>query len=283
MTVRNVQQQEYWDALAPDWIAAQSDHRSIGTWFGERVLEHLAVTPGEYAVDIGCGTGDTTVALARAAAPGGRAVGVDISAALLDEARRRAAAVTDADVSFVVADAEDAPVAEDADVIFSRFGVMFFADPALAFSNLCASLRPGGRFAVAVWQEVFSNDWMLLPGIAALTVTGSLPPMPGDGEPGPLSLADADHLRALLTGAGFENVEVRPLEYQLVIQRDDVEGFVRRSLAVGAAREAIRASGDDPAVATAIGDQLRQDLLARIGDADSTSLSAAAWLAAATR
>src|SRR4051794_22423733 len=135
--MRNVEQQQYWDALAPDWIAAQSDYTSVGTWFGERALERLAVKAGEYAVDIGCGTGETTVALARAAAPGGRAVGIDISSALLEEARKRTKAA-DVDVTFVVADAEDAPVAEDADVGFSRFGVMFFADPQRAFSNLCA-------------------------------------------------------------------------------------------------------------------------------------------------
>jgi SAM-dependent methyltransferase len=279
--MRNAEQQEFWDALAPEWIGAQKDLEGVGGWFGERALEQLQVSAGESVVDIGCGTGETTVALARAAGADGRALGVDISSTMIEEARRRAAPLDDVNVSFVVADAEEAPVAEGADVVFSRFGVMFFADPARAFGNLRASLRRGGRFAAVAWQQVFSNEWMLLPGMAALTVTGGLPPMPAENEPGPFSLQDADRFRSLLEGAGFVDVEVRPLLHEVVVERGGVDTFVRQSMAVGAAREAVRASGEDPAVAQAIEQQLRQDLLGRIGDEEATRLGAAAWLAVA--
>jgi len=283
VSVHNVEQQEYWQALAPAWIAAQEDFETVGAWFGERALEDLAVSRGEHVVDVGCGTGETTVTLARAAGAGGRVVGVDISAGMVEEARRRATRVNDVDVTFVVADVEDAPVAEGADVVFSRFGVMFFADPRRAFMNLRASLRAGGRFAAVVWQQVFANEWMLVPGMAALTATGSLPPMPAEDEPGPFSLADQDKLRGVLEAAGFAEVDVLPLQHELVVERDGVDGFVRRSMAVGAAREAVRSSGEDPAVAMAIAEQLRHDLVDRIGDATSTRLTAAAWLATARR
>lgn len=281
--MRNEEQRAYWDELAPEWIAAQHDLESVGGWFGDRAQEALAVDPGEYVVDIGCGTGESTVALAHRAGATGRAVGVDISTAMVAEAARRAASVDGVNVSFVVADAEEAPVADGADAVFSRFGVMFFADPERAFSNLLLSLRPGGRLAVVVWQQVFANEWMLLPGMAALTATGSLPPMPAEDEPGPFSLSDPDKLRRVLVSAGFTDVDVQPSQHALVVEREEVDGFVRRALAVGAAREAIRARGGDPAVAETIAAQLRQDLLDRIADAPSTSLSAAAWLATARR
>jgi SAM-dependent methyltransferase len=281
--VRNTEQQEYWDALAPEWIAAQHDLETVGGWFGDRALEALAAVPGEYVVDIGCGTGETTVALARAVGAEGRAVGVDISTGMIDEARRRAGVTTGLNLSFVVADAEDEPVANSADALFSRFGLMFFADPGRAFANLCVSLRPGGRLVAVVWQQLLANEWMLLPGMAALTVTGALPPMPRDGEPGPFSLAEPDTVRELLDMGGFGDIAVTPLHRELVVQRDQVEDYVRRSLAVGAAREAIRANADEPTLAAALGDQIRQDILGRMGSHSSTSLASAAWLVTAIR
>ena len=281
--MRNVEQQQYWDELAPTWIGAQKDLEGVGGWFGDRAIDQLQVTAGERVVDIGCGTGETTVALARAAGTAGSAVGADISTAMIEEARRRTAQLSDVNVSFVVADAEEAPVAEGADVVFSRFGVMFFADPPLAFGNLRASLRSGGRLAAVVWQQVFSNEWMLLPGMATLTATGALPPMPGEGEPGPFSLSDPDRFRALLDQAGFVDVDVQPLQHEVVVERARVDFFVEQSMAVGAAREGVRAAGDDPAVATAIAQQLRRDLLDRIGEEPATGLSAAAWLATARK
>jgi SAM-dependent methyltransferase len=280
--MRNVEQQEFWDALAPDWIGAQKDLEGVGGWFGDRAMESLQVAAGEEVVDIGCGTGETTVALARAAGAAGRAIGVDISSVMIEEARRRAERVEDANVTYIVADVEEAAVAEGADAAYSRFGVMFFADPARAFANVRASLRSGGRFAAVAWQQVFSNEWMLLPGLATLTATGGLPHMPGDDEPGPFSLQDADRFRALLEGAGFVEVEVLPLQHEVIVERVGVDTFVQQSMAVGAAREAVREKGDDPAVAAAIAQQLRQDLLDRIGDDTATRLSAAAWLAVAT-
>lgn len=279
----NEEQREFWDERASDWIAAQADFESVGAWFGEQALGQLSVVPGEHVVDVGCGTGETTVALARAAGAAGRVVGVDISAAMVAEARRRAARLGDVDVAFVVADAEEAPVTEGADAVFSRFGVMFFSDPRRAFSNLAASMRVGGRLAVVVWQEVLANEWLLLPGIAALSATGSLPPMPAEDEPGPFSLADRDKLLELLVSGGFSDAEVLPLQHEVVVDRDGVDNFVRRSMAMGAAREAVRAAGDDAAVAQRIADQLRRDLLERIGDGASTGLAAAAWLATGTR
>src|SRR5207302_1573289 len=89
------------------------------------------------------------------------------------------------------------------DAAYSRFGVMFFGDPVAAFTNLRRALRPGGRLAFVCWQNVFANEWMLVPGAAAASVTGSLPQMPEPDAPGPFSLAEPDRVRSILGAAGF--------------------------------------------------------------------------------
>ena len=90
-----------------------------------------------------------------------------------------------ANVDFAVADPQvDDLGGQRFDAGYSKFGVMFFADPAAAFANIRSLLAPSGRLAFACWRDVFSNEWMLLAGMAVTSVTGSLPPMPGPGEPG---------------------------------------------------------------------------------------------------
>src|SRR5258708_14058656 len=99
---------------------------------------------------------------------------------------------------------------------------MFFADPAAAFGNVRRALRPGGALSFVCWQSVFDNEWMLVPGAAVATVTGSLPPMPGPGEPGPFSLADPDRARAVLDAAGFDSVAVAPHADHVVIREERI-------------------------------------------------------------
>jgi ubiquinone/menaquinone biosynthesis C-methylase UbiE len=207
--------------------------------------------------------------------PGGRVVGLDISPSMLEVARGRAAADGLDHVEYVVGDAQSDDLGAGAfDAVFSQFGVMFFADPPAAFTNLRRSLREGGRLAFACWQEVFSNEWMVVPGSAVVTVTGELPPMPPPGEPGPFSLSDASGLEQLLTGAGFAEVEVAPRTAQVVVAADQLDLVVESASKIGAVRAALE-SIDDPAVADRIRAAVRDALAERVQDGELRLGSAA--------
>jgi SAM-dependent methyltransferase len=154
-------------------------------------------------LDIGCGTGRSTRDAARTAVSGS-AHGVDLSAQMLEDARRRAAAEGLGNVTFEQADAQIHPFpARRFDVGISSFGTMFFADPVAAFANIGRALRPGGRLVMVVWQDRGRQEWStvvresLAPGM-------ELPTPPG---PGPFSLADPDTARSILASAGYRDID----------------------------------------------------------------------------
>src|SRR5262245_40711145 len=187
----NEAQAKHWEELGPGWLAAEAHSMTVSGPFGRAAMERLAPQPGDRVLDIGCGSGPTTVELARRVAPDGAALGVDISPTMIDAARERAASERVANATFAVADAQVEPFGDGAfDAVYSRFGVMFFAGTAAAFANSRGALAPDGRFAFACWQPVFENEWMLVPGMAVISVTGEPPPMPAPGEPGPFLLSE---------------------------------------------------------------------------------------------
>jgi SAM-dependent methyltransferase len=277
----NDAQAEYWEALAPNWLAAETHSVTVSAPFGRAAMERLAPRPGERVLDIGCGSGPTTVDLARAVAPGGTAVGADISSTLADAARERAASEGVENASFVVADVQVHDFGEGAfDAAYSRFGIMFFADPAAAFANIHRALAPHGRLAFACWQNVFANEWMAVPGMAVVSVTGALPPMPGPGEPGPFLFADPERVDTLLTGAGFTDVEVTPYAHPVVAGADDIERFAQGAQRIGAVREALRDADDE--TAARIMDAVRAALQEKVVDG-RLELAAAAFIVRAAR
>ena len=200
----NTEQREYWNEQAgPTWVRNQERlDAQIQPW-GELALNALAAAPGEAVLDVGCGCGATSLALAAQVGPEGRVVGLDLSGPMLARARERAAAEGRANVSFLQADAQTHAFAPEFDALFSRFGVMFFDDPPAAFANLAGALRPGGRLSFACWQGREQNGWVSIP-MAALIGEVELPPPPAPDAPGPFALGDPDRLRALLEGAGPE-------------------------------------------------------------------------------
>jgi ubiquinone/menaquinone biosynthesis C-methylase UbiE len=204
---------------------------------GERVMDHLAVSAGERVMDIGCGTGETTRALGRRVEAGGSVLGVDISALLLDVARQRAAADDADNLAFTSADAQTHgfdPASFDA--LYSRFGVMFFADPAAAFANLRAALRTGGRLAFVCWRTPAENPFMTLPTRVGMAFMDP-PPRPDPLAPGPFAFADADRIRRILADAGFTDVTVAPFDDSfggpeaaarlVVVRREPLAGLLR--------------------------------------------------------
>jgi SAM-dependent methyltransferase len=275
----NEEQAEFWEELAPGWLEAEAHSATVSAPFGRAAMDRLAPQPGERVLDIGCGSGPTTIELARRVVPGGTALGIDISPTMIDAAKARATSEAVDNVSYAVADAQvDDFGGATFDAVFSRFGVMFFADAAAAFANIRRALAPGGRIAFACWQSVFENEWMFVPGGAVMSVTGQPPPMPGPNDPGPFSLSDAERVRSLLTGAGFTEVDVTPFSEPVVLPAEEIDRFEEHGRRIGAVREALRTA--DAETATRIHDAVRAALLEHVSGG-RLQLGAAAFIVSA--
>ena len=269
----NAAQAEYWEGRAASWVAIEEFTSLVTSPFGRRAMDRLGLEPGSRVLDVGCGTGSTTVELARRVAPGGTVVGLDISPTMLDAARATAEGVDG--IELVVGDAQtDDLGAGSFDGVFSQFGVMFFADPVAAFTNLRRSLRDGGRVAFSCWQEVAANEWMIVPGMAVVGVTGELPQMPGPGEPGPFSLADPALIERILGDAGFRSIEVARVSDVVEVGADRLDFVVEASTRVGAVR-AVFDANDDPAWHQQLREAVRRALEERVADGRLRLASAA--------
>ncbi len=187
------------------WLASiERIERSIAG-FSAAALAAADVRPGETVIDVGCGLGGTTAVLAEKA---GTVLGVDISDMLIEGARAKRIARAD----FRVADAATHPFEPaSADLVFSRFGVMFFADPVAAFRNLRRALKPSGRLVFLCWRTAAENPWSLAPVRAAAPFLPPLP-RPGPEEPGQFSFGDRTRVERILTQAGFGSLSLEPLD-----------------------------------------------------------------------
>ena len=205
----NADQIEYWNGPAGQrWAQEQETMDRNLSSIHAALLAFAKVKPGEKVLDIGCGCGTTTLAFAAAAGPGGQVTGLDISAPMLGLARTRASSKP---VEFVQADASAHPFKSEYDVVASRFGVMFFADPIAAFANIKTALKPGGRLAFVCWRAMPDNAWAVTPFAAARDLLPVGPP-PDPNAPGPFAFADPVRLRAILEGAGFMGVKIEKLD-----------------------------------------------------------------------
>jgi SAM-dependent methyltransferase len=208
----NPAQAEYWNTgRGEQWVTHQEalDARFAGV--RDQLLARAAVRPGERALDIGCGTGATTLALAAQVGPGGAVLALDISAPMLELARRRCVAQGLAQVRFVDGDAQSHAFERAAyDLLVSRFGVMFFSDPVAAFANLGQALRPGGRLAFACWGPLADNPWFGLPLAAGAEALGEPDPEP-PRAPGPLAFAETAYVEKILGDAGFAGIQIETL------------------------------------------------------------------------
>jgi SAM-dependent methyltransferase len=189
------------------WLANLDRFEAMIAPIGDALLTRADFKPGERVIDLGPGGGATTRTIARSVAPGGEALGIDISPALVAEATRRAEADGLANARFVCADAAAVGLEGAAyDRLFSRFGSMFFAEPVSAFANLRGLLAKGARIDLAVWGPPRENLWMMeMMGTVREHVEV---PRAEPRTPGPFAFEDLDYLREVLTGAGFDRIEI---------------------------------------------------------------------------
>lgn len=236
-----------------------------------RALDALAARPGEHILDIGCGAGGAIPDLAAAVAPGGRVLAVDISPLMLDAARSRSISLDSVDL--LQADAQTAAFAVQAfDAAYSSFGVMFFADPTAAFVNIRKALKPAGRVAFVCWRALAENELDLLP----LSVASPyLPPQPPEDGPSPFSFANPDHLRAVLSAAGFQAIDIVP--YDTTVWAGDLDETLALVLNVGALGKILR---ETPHLRAACEPAVRAALAAR-QTPRGVELNAAVWIVTA--
>ena len=220
------------------WLANLDRFESMIAPVGDALLARAGLRAGERVVDIGCGGGATSREIARRVQPGGTVVGVDISAALVAEAARRAASAGLSNATFVVADAAAAlPPGAPFDRLVSRFGSMFFPNPAAAFQNLGRMLRAGARADFAVWAPARENAWVA--GLMGVVGAHMEMPAPVPRAPGPFAFDDPEYFRAVLEGAGFRDLQFQRWAGQQLIggagaDPADAARFVLNAMSFGA-------------------------------------------------
>lgn len=244
--------------------------------FLTQLMRHAAPQAGERVLDVGCGGGVTSAAFAGAVGPSGSVLGLDVSAVILAVARERYASV--ANLSFALGDAATMPLdAGHFDLVSSRFGVMFFADPVAAFANLRSALKPGGRLAFICWRALDENPWMADCVRAAFTVLPAPEPQPPTA-PGPFALADGARLRNILGQSGYTDISIEP--HDQVLDLGSIDDAVTQMTRIGPASSAFAAASatEQAAVVRAIGAALRPHL-----SGASVRMASATWLAGARR
>ena len=277
----NTEQSKYWNEVAgPRWVRFQEILDTELAALTQAALERARPAPGESVIDVGCGCGATALELARRVGTGGRVLGADLSEPMLDRARARAAAEDLPQLSFRRADAQVERFAPGAaDLVFSRFGVMFFADPPAAFANLRAALRSGGRVTFVCWQPLAENPWVTVP-LGAIAKVVPLPPPPPPGAPGPFAFADPERVRGILATAGFTELAFDELREPIALGGGSLDGAVEFALEIGPAASALRESGAGEEVRTQVAAAIREALAPHAAKGP-LRMASAAWLVTA--
>jgi ubiquinone/menaquinone biosynthesis C-methylase UbiE len=225
----NADQAALWnDSAGRAWVDRQESLDRLFKPFEDLLVDTVAKHRAQRVLDIGCGTGSTTLAIARLLAKSaGSAVGLDISEPMIALAKRRAERVT-APPRFVCADAQTyAFEPASFDLVVSRFGVMFFDDPVGAFANLRRAVAPNGALYVIVWRSPKDNPFMTAAERATAPYLPQLPPRRPD-EPGQFAFADRDRVRSILEQSGWAKVDSQPLDLPCTLPLNELDDYIMR-------------------------------------------------------
>jgi len=225
----NLDQQEFWnDIKGKLWVDMQPRIDDMMFPFGEKAMSALQPQPGEKILEIGCGTGTMSLALADRVTPSGQVFAADISKPMLQMAISRAKAMSRELITFVEADAQVFSFPKGVfDAVFSRFGVMFFEDPVAAFRNFHDAVRPGGRLTYVCWADRKDNPWIRIPTGASKAFL-EIPPPPEDDAPGQFAMEREARVREILGGAGWSDVKLERFDLDHSLGKDvtDAAGFI---------------------------------------------------------
>jgi SAM-dependent methyltransferase len=277
----NAEQIELWNRSSGErWVAGDSHLARTLAAIGDALIERAAPRPTERVLDVGCGAGHTTFAIGQAVTERGSVVGVDISAPLLALASDRAKQRGLAQVGFLQADAQIHDFGTGVfDLVCSRFGVMFFADPTAAFANLATATANGGRLVFACWRTLMENPWFAEP-FAAMAEHIEPPPPPKPGGPGPFAFADEQHVRSILERAGWADVRLEAADTTLWMG-DDVDDALRFASEVGPT--AVPLAQADASARTAALAQMRKVFASNTDASGAVRMRAALWYVRAAR
>jgi SAM-dependent methyltransferase len=230
--VSNREQIEFWNGSAGErWVRHQERmDRALGP-FGGAALDRLAPAPGDAILDVGCGSGDTLLQIAARVGSAGRVVGLDPSRPLLALARQRTAQLSN--VRLVEGDAAEHSFEERFQGLFSRFGVMFFAEPERAFSALRRQLVAEGRLGFVCWQALAENPWCYLPLLVACAALGDAPVAPDPNAPGPFAFAGPTRVTGILRGAGFHRIELEAFRIPVTLSETGLDAAVDLTFQLG--------------------------------------------------
>jgi SAM-dependent methyltransferase len=213
----------------PHYVAEKDRYDDLLSAFNDVLFDAADLQPGERVLDVGCGTGATTIEASTRVRPAGALLGIDVSPPMLTVARKRAAAAGVPEAAFVEADAQVHRFDDGSfDVVISRNGLMFFDDPPSAFANLARALHAGGRIAFLAPEGPHRSEWIMVAGVAAAPYIG-IPQGLGPNTPGPYGLADPDRTRTILDEAGFNDIRIEAVTRPMRIGTDvdDAIDFIR--------------------------------------------------------
>jgi SAM-dependent methyltransferase len=245
-------------------------------------LRLIAPRPGERALDIGCGFGDTTQQIAELVGADGSVLGVDASARFIETAQREAEQAGVNNARFAVADVEATAFDESFELAFSRMGTMFFANPVAALRNVREALVPGGRLAMVVWRSKVENEGFY----RGQLITERFVTKPDEYDeptcgPGPFSMGNADTTSGILVSAGFENISLRRCDKPISVGLD-LDEAVEFVMSIGPAGEILRLAGERAAhLHEPVAAALREDMGKWVGSDGIVMGPASTWIVTA--